>query len=238
MGSIFASRAAKTSRRLVWFFFLSRFDLVIISWLAFIKRTSPEALCMVTLCHARLIKGALKHRQLYFYTRSQMEILNMYTFRTQQDWGIVLTWSENRTLMVKLGFYALGGTACHNSGAQRCSSLTAAVSLTACVISEELWEHTPETGESNPPLLSRCQITSPASGTLAFLSFHFLALFAEEADVIYRRRGLLIVRLVPLGTGAEICIWKHKEVKKKRKKNRAPLTELWMKECRSPNPPV
>lgn len=39
-----------------------------------------------------------------------------------------------------------------------------------------------------------------------FLSFHFLAQFAEEADVIYRRRGLLIVRLVPLGAAAEICI--------------------------------
>lgn len=41
---------------------------------------------------------------------------------------------------------------------------------------------------------------------LFFLSFHFLAQFAEEADVIYRRRGLLIVRLVPLGAAAEICI--------------------------------
>lgn len=132
-----------------------------------------RTLCMVTLSHALLIKGTLKHLQLYFYIRSQMEILNMHTFITQQDWGIVLTWSENKTMMVKLWLYAWEGKkiACLNSGAQRCSSLTAAVFLAACVISEELWEHTPETGESNLRL-SPCQITSPASGTFfSFLSF-------------------------------------------------------------------
>lgn len=73
---------------------------------------------------------------------------------------------------------------------------------------------------SQPVLLARSyesihlklgNLTSPSlpakSHLLPLIFFlHFLAQFAEEADVIYRRRGLLIVKLVSLGAVAEICI--------------------------------
>lgn len=83
---------------------------------------------------------------------------------------------------------------------------------------------------SQPVLLARSyesihlklgNLTSPSlpakSHLLPLIFFlHFLAQFAEEADVIYRRRGLLIVKLVSLGAVAEICIKKQKERKKEK----------------------
>lgn len=108
--------------------------------------------------------------------------------------------------------------ACLNSGAQRCSSLTAAVFLTACVISEELWEHTPETGESNLRL-SPCQITSPASGT--FFPVPFIFWLSSQKRLMWFTGGVDCSSL-----GLFLWAQRRKYVSKNKKKQRKRIGDV------------